>query len=152
QEHHPDVTVLDIMLPDQSGLDVFRKLREIDARSPVIFITGSSTTDTAIEAMKLGAYDYLLKPPRLVQLQQVIEQALQIRRLMHVPAVLAETEPADDRADAIVGRCAAMQAVYKAIGRVAPQDVTVLITGESGTGKELVARAIYQHSRRASGP
>src|SRR5262249_1507275 len=75
---------------------------------------------------------------------QVIEQALQIRRLMHVPAVLAETEPADDRSDAIVGRCAAMQAVYKAIGRVAPPDVTVLITGESGTGKDLVGRAVYQ--------
>jgi two-component system nitrogen regulation response regulator GlnG len=152
REHHPDVTVLDVVLPDQSGLDVFRQLREIDARSPVIFITGSTTTETAIEAMKLGAYDYLLKPPRLVQLQQTIERALEIRRLMHVPAVLSESEVPDERADAIVGRCPAMQAVYKAIGRVASQDVTVLITGESGTGKELVARAIYQHSRRANGP
>ncbi|HXG10645.1 MAG TPA: sigma-54 dependent transcriptional regulator [Gemmataceae bacterium] len=152
QEHHPDVTILDIILPDQSGLEVFRQLREIDARSPVIFITGSSTTETAIEAMKLGAYDYLLKPPRLVQLQQTIERALEIRRLMSTPTVLAETEPMNDRADAIVGRCPAMQEVYKAIGRVAPQDVTVLITGESGTGKELVARAIYQHSRRADKP
>src|SRR5262249_53941963 len=75
-----------------------------------------------------------------------------ISRLMHVPAVVADAEPADDRADAIVGRCAAMQEVYKAIGRVAAQDVPVLITGESGTGKELVARAIYQHSRRAAAP
>jgi two-component system nitrogen regulation response regulator GlnG len=152
RQHRPDVTLLDIVLPDQTGLEVFRRLREIDARSPVIFITGSSTTDTAIEAMKLGAFDYLLKPPRLLELQQTLERALEIRRAMSVPAVLAETEPVDDRADAIVGRCPAMQAVYKAIGRVAPQDVTVLITGESGTGKELVARAIYQHSRRAQGP
>jgi two-component system nitrogen regulation response regulator GlnG len=152
REHHPDITILDIVLPDQSGLEVFQKLRAIDARSPVIFITGSSTTDTAIEAMKLGAYDYLLKPPALIQLQHCIERALDIRRLMSTPAVLAESEVADDRVDAIVGRCPAMQAVYKAIGRVASQDVTVLITGESGTGKELVARAIYQHSKRATGP
>jgi two-component system nitrogen regulation response regulator GlnG len=152
RERRPDVIVLDVQLPDQTGLEVLRKLRELDARSLVIFITGKSTTDTAIEAMKLGAFEYLLKPLELSQLRQVIERALGISRLMHVPAVLAETEPVDDRADAIVGRCPAMQEVYKAIGRVAGQDVTVLITGESGTGKELVARAVYQHSRRAAGP
>ena len=152
RERRPDVIVLDVQLPDQTGLEVLRKLRELDARSLVIFITGKSTTDTAIEAMKLGAFEYLLKPLELAQLRQVIERALGISRLIHVPAVLAVTEPVDDRADAIVGRCPAMQEVYKAIGRVAGQDVTVLITGESGTGKELVARAVYQHSRRAAGP
>jgi two-component system nitrogen regulation response regulator GlnG len=151
-QHRPDVVVLDVQLPDQTGLEVLRKLRELDARSLVIFITGKSTTDTAIEAMKLGAFEYLLKPLELAQLRQVIDRALGISWLMHVPAVVAETEPGDDRADVIVGRCPAMQEVYKAIGRVAGQDVTVLITGESGTGKELVARAIYQHSRRAEGP
>jgi two-component system nitrogen regulation response regulator GlnG len=151
REHHPDVIVLDVQLPDQSGLEVLKQLRTIDARSPVIFITGKSTTDTAIEAMKLGAYDYLLKPLELAQFRQVITHALAISRLMHVPAVVAEADPVDDRADAIVGTCPAMQEVYKAIGRVAGQDQTVLIMGESGTGKELVARAIYQHSRRAAG-
>jgi two-component system nitrogen regulation response regulator GlnG len=150
--HRPDVVVLDVQLPDQSGLEVLRKLRALDARSVVIFITGKSTTDTAIEAMKLGAFEYLLKPLELAQLRQVIERALAISRLMHVPAVVADNDPVDDRADAIVGRCPAMQEVYKAIGRVAGQDVTVLIAGESGTGKELVARAVYQHSRRAAGP
>jgi nitrogen regulation protein NR(I) len=152
RDYHPDVIILDVQLPDMSGLEALGKLREIDARSPVIFITGKSTTDTAIEAMKLGAYEYLLKPLELPQLRLVVERALAISRLMHVPAVLAETEPPDDRADAIVGRCPAMQEVYKAIGRVAGQDVTVLISGESGTGKELVARAIYQHGGRANGP
>jgi nitrogen regulation protein NR(I) len=152
REHHPEVVILDVQLPDMTGLDVLRKLREIDARSPVIFITGKSTTETAIEAMKLGAYEYLLKPLELPQLRQVIEQALAISRLMRVPAVVVDNEPADDRADVIIGRCPAMQRVYKDIGRVAGQDVTVLITGESGTGKELVARAIYQHSHRAAGP
>jgi two-component system nitrogen regulation response regulator GlnG len=152
QQRRPDVIILDVHLPDMTGLEALRKLRALDARSPVIFITGKSTTDTAIEAMKLGAYEYLLKPLELAQLRQVIGRALEISRLMHVPAVVANDEPVDDRADAIVGRCPAMQEVYKAIGRVASQEVTVLITGESGTGKELVARALYQHSRRAAGP
>jgi two-component system nitrogen regulation response regulator GlnG len=152
RQYRPDVIVLDVQLPDLSGLEMLRKLRELDARSPVIFITGKSTTDTAIEAMKLGAYEYLLKPLELAQLRRVIDRALAISRLMHVPAVVADAEKVDDRADAIVGHCPAMQTVYKDIGRVAAQDITVLITGESGTGKELVARAIYQHSRRAAGP
>jgi two-component system nitrogen regulation response regulator GlnG len=151
REHHPDVIVLDVHLPDMTGLDMLRKLRELDARSPVLFITGRSTTDTAIEAMKLGAYEYLLKPLELSTLRQVIQRALDMSRLMHVPAVLAAAGDVDDRADAIVGVCPAMQEVYKSIGRVAAQDVTVLITGESGTGKELVARALYQHSDRSTG-
>ncbi len=152
RQERPDVIVLDVHLPDLSGLEMLRRLRELDARSLVIFITGKSTTDTAIEAMKLGAYEYLLKPLELSTLRQVVERALAIGRLMHVPAVLAADDEVDERADAIVGACPAMQEVYKAIGRVAAQDVTVLITGESGTGKELVARALYQHSRRANGP
>jgi len=153
EQTHPDVVVLDVQIPDQSGLDVFRQLRQRDARTPVIFITGKATTDTAIEAMKLGAFDYLFKPLELPQLREVIDRALALSRLMHVPAVLAaELDTIDERADAIIGRCPSMREVYKAIGRVASQDVIVLISGETGTGKELVARAIYQHSRRASGP
>jgi two-component system nitrogen regulation response regulator GlnG len=152
RESRPDVAILDVQLPDQSGLDLFRSLHELDARCPVIFVTGKSTTETAIEAMKLGAYEYLLKPLELAQLRQVIERALAISRLMHVPAVMVGDEPVERDGDPIIGRCAAMQEVYKAIGRVAAQEVTVLIQGESGTGKELVARALYQHSRRASGP
>ncbi len=148
----PDVIVLDMQLPGASGLDVFRKLRALDARTPVIFITGKSTTDTAIEAMKLGAYDYLFKPVELSQLRQVIDRAVALSRLAHVPAVVAEGGAVDERADAIIGRCPAMLEVYKSIGRVAPQDVTALIEGETGTGKELVARAIYQHSGRSGGP
>jgi nitrogen regulation protein NR(I) len=152
REQAPDVLILDIQLPDMTGLEALGHFQRLDARTPVIFITGKSTTDTAIEAMKLGAYEYLLKPLELRQLRQVVQKAFAISRLMHVPAVVADGQPVDDRADAIVGRCPAMQEVYKAIGRVAAQDVTVLITGESGTGKELVARAVYQHSRRKGGP
>jgi DNA-binding NtrC family response regulator len=153
QNVHPDVVVLDIALPDQDGLTTYQQLRRIDARMPVIFITGHGTTESAIEAMKLGAFEYLLKPLELGPLRDVVDKAFTISRLMHVPVVVADDEAeAADTSDVLVGRCAAMQAVYKAIGRVAPQDVTALILGESGTGKELVARAIYRHSHRAEGP
>jgi two-component system nitrogen regulation response regulator GlnG len=152
REQKPDVVVLDIHLPDVPGLEMLRQLRELDARSPVIFITGRSTTDTAIEAMKLGAYEYLLKPLELSVLRQVVDRALAISRLSRVPTVFGTGGPVEEGTDAIIGACAAMQEVYKAIGRVAAQDITVLITGETGSGKELVARAVYQHSRRAAGP
>jgi two-component system nitrogen regulation response regulator GlnG len=147
----PDVMILDVKLPDQSGLDVFDTVRTIDPRLPVVIITAHGTTETAIEAMKRGAFDYLLKPVDLHQLQAVVARALDLRRMQAVPAVLDDAEP-DAAGDRIVGRSAAMQEVFKAIGRVTAADVNVLITGESGTGKELVARAIFQHSRRADRP
>jgi two-component system, NtrC family, response regulator AtoC len=148
----PDVVILDIHLPDASGLDTFEQVRRVDARLPVVLITGHGTTDLAIEAIKRGAYDYLLKPLELAQLRNLVTRAAETRRLMTVPAVMPEVEPAPDRADVLLGRCPAMQEIYKAIGRVARQDVAVLLLGESGTGKELVARAIYQHSKRGSLP
>lgn len=148
----PDVVVLDVNLAGDSGLDVFRELKLIDSRIPVIFITGHGTTATAIEAMQLGAYEYLLKPLELDPLTALVNRALEISRLMKVPAIISAEEQIDESSDALVGRCPAMQAVYKAIGRVASQDVTVLILGESGTGKELVARAVYHYSRRAKKP
>ncbi len=150
-EESPDVILLDIRLGDRSGLDVFHDLRRLDPRSLIIFITGHGTTDTAIEAMKLGAYDYLVKPFDAEQLQQVVGQAFTISRLMHVPTILEEGDRPEDKPDRLIGSGAAMQTVCKQIGRVAPQDVNVLILGESGTGKELVARAIYHHSRRTQG-
>jgi two-component system nitrogen regulation response regulator GlnG len=148
----PDVILLDVHLPDLPGLDAYQRIRQIDGRIPVIFITWIATADTAIEAMKEGAYDYLFKPLDLDRLRSVVGQALEIGRLMRRPAVVAGTPPEEDSGDAIIGRCPAMGEVYKAIGRVAAQNVIVLITGESGTGKELVARAIYQHSIRARAP
>jgi nitrogen regulation protein NR(I) len=148
----PDVVVLDINLPDASGLETFRRIHGIDPKIPVIFITGHGTMATAIEAMRLGAYEYLLKPLELDQLSDLIDRAFEISRLMRVPAVIPESGEASEESDALIGRCPAMQEVYKAIGRVAPQDVTVLILGESGTGKELVARAIYHYSNRVKGP
>jgi two-component system nitrogen regulation response regulator GlnG len=148
----PDLVLLDLRLPDQSGLEVYRQIREIDARIPVIFITLAKSADAAIEAMKEGAFDYLFKPLDLQDLRRVIGEALDVGRRMREPAVLVDSAPDADVEGAIVGSCPAMREVYKAIGRVAAQDVPVLITGESGTGKELVARAIYQHGPRRKAP
>src|SRR5271165_6885798 len=148
----PDVILLDLGLPDQSGLEVYQRIRRIDARIPVIFVTMAKTADAAIEAMKQGAYDYLFKPLDLQQLRRVVGEALEVARRMREPAILAETATDPDVEGAILGSCPAMREVYKAIGRVAAQDVPVLITGESGTGKELVARAIYQHGPRGKAP
>jgi two-component system nitrogen regulation response regulator GlnG len=133
-------------------LDTFRRINQFDARVPVIFITGAGTTGTAVEAMSLGAFEYVLKPLDFPLLRKLLARAFEIARLMRAPAFIAEVGQAEETADSLVGRSEAMHSIYKSIGRVAPQDVTVLILGESGTGKELVARAIYQHSRRKSAP
>ena len=151
-ERAPDVVLLDLRLPDQSGLEVYQQIRRLDAPIPVIFVTMAKAADAAIEAMKQGAYDYLFKPLDLHQLRRVVGEALEVAQRMREPAVIAETAPDPDVDGAIVGSCPAMREVYKAIGRVAAQDVPVLIAGESGTGKELVARAIYQHGPRAEAP
>jgi two-component system nitrogen regulation response regulator GlnG len=148
----PDVILLDLRLPDQSGLEVYQHVRGIDARILVIYVTLAKSADAAIEAMKHGAYDYLFKPLDLHQLKRVVGEALEVARRMREPAVLPETAPDPDVEGTIVGSCPAMREVYKAIGRIAVQAVPVLITGESGTGKELVARAIYQHGPRAKAP
>ena len=152
-ETRPDVAILDLVLPDQTGLQAFQSLKEIDPRLPVIFMTASGNSDTAIEAMKLGALDYLLKPLDFAEVRKLVDQALEIRRWTRQRVTLQDSSAAvPAEGDALVGRCPAMQLVYKAIGRVASQNVTVLIRGESGTGKELVARALYHHSHRSSGP
>lgn len=152
----PDLVVMDVGLPDASGLLTIRMLHEYDARLPVILITATRSSDMVIEAMKLGAMDFLVKPIQKTRLQQLVARALESRRLMREPVAVGigqddGPEPTSG-ADSIVGCSAAMQEVYKAIGRVARQSMTVLICGESGTGKELVARAIYQHSERAMQP
>jgi len=152
-KQHPDVVLLDVQLPDLSGIEVLKKLQQIDARLPVIIMTAHGTADTAIEAMKQGAYDYILKPWKLDELKTLIDNALQASRLSRVPAVFEQqSELPEDKVDRIVGNSPVMQHIFKEIGRIAQQDVNVMILGESGTGKELVARAIYQHSRRKDQP
>ena len=146
-----DVVVTDVRLPDCSGLKLLQDLQELDRKVPVILMTGHGTANTAIEALRKGAFEYLLKPLDLDALQSVIDRALESSRMVRTPAKIAvDTE--SDEGDLLVGQCPAMQEVYRQIGRVAGQDVTVLILGESGTGKEVVARAIYQYSKRLDRP
>lgn len=152
QREQPDVAFLEVALPDGSGLDVFRELKRLDAACPVVVMTALGGSQTAIEAMGLGALDYVVKPLNVRLLTGLVDQALEIRRLAGEPVQIAPTLDAILTGDAMIGGCPAMQTVYKAIGRVASQSVTVLIRGESGTGKELVARALYQNSQRKKGP
>ena len=147
----PDAVILDIRLPDMTGLEVFDQIRAIDPRLPVVLITAYAAADTAIEAVKRGAFDYLLKPVDLHRLRDTVERAVELRRMRSVPAVIAG-DPAPPDADEVVGRSPAMQAVYRAIGLFAPQTVPVLITGGSGAGKGLIARTLFQHSKRADKP
>lgn len=148
----PDVLLLDIQLPDASGLEMVNQVHSIDARIPIIFITASESSDVAIEAIQKGAFDFLTKPLDFETVQDVVEQALATRK-MQIP-VATDQEPAnlDSSSDVMIGKSPKMLDVYKEIGRVANKDVTVLVCGESGTGKELVARAIYQHSDRKDKP
>ncbi len=149
-----DVILLDVRMPGMSGMEVLEKLLKLDAKTPVIMMTAFGTTDTAIQAIKLGAYDFVLKPFEIDEIQRVVQAAAEARRLMsrRVEVVKDEQIPETTDADTLIGRSRAMQEVYKQIGRVAQSDAGVLITGPSGSGKELVARAIYQHSRRADKP
>jgi len=151
QRISPDLVIVDIRLPGISGLETYRAIRELNPKLPVIIMTAYGTTETAIEATKMGAFDYILKPFDVPEMLAVIKQALEAGRFMRSP-VKMNVKPGDISLEAIVGRSKPMQEVYKAIGRVATADATVLIRGESGTGKELVARAIYQHSLRADKP
>lgn len=144
-----NVVITDLKMPGINGLDMIRQLHAVQPRLPIILITAFGTTQTAIEAIKFGAYDYLLKPFEIPQLLELVRRAVNSNRLMSEPVALGES-PAGQ--DALVGKSAAMQEIYKEIGRVASKPVNVLIRGETGTGKELIARAIYQHSDRANAP
>ena len=150
--HRPDLVVMDIRMGGTNGLETLRKLRELDTKLLVVMMTAYGTTQTAIEAMKLGAFDYVLKPLDVPKLRTLIEAALKTARDMRRVVSYQPLLDREDYAEGIVGRSEAMQQVFKLIGQVSQSDATVLVTGESGTGKELVARAIYHHSRRAEKP
>lgn len=147
----PDLVIMDVRLPGMDGLQAFGAMHEIEPKLPVIIMTAYGNTDTAIEATKLGAFDYVLKPFDIPEMLSTIGKALEAGRFMRSRVELDAVAQADST-DVIFGRSKSMQEVYKAIGRVASTDATVLIRGESGTGKELVARAIYQHSIRSDKP
>lgn len=143
-----DLVVLDVRLPDMSGLEVLTKIKSVDPRAVALMITAYGTTDLAIETTKQGAYDYILKPFDIPAMKKIIEEALNCSLLMRTHVVI-EADDKTEKGDRIIGNSPVMQEVYKMIGRVAGSDVNILLRGESGTGKELVARAIYQHSSRS---
>jgi nitrogen regulation protein NR(I) len=150
-ENLPDLVILDMRLPGMNGLETYRAIHDVEPKLPVIIMTAYGTTETAIEATKMGAFDYVLKPFDIPDMLTVIREALEAGHFMRSTIDL-DVPPDTASRDAIVGKSKAMQEVYKAIGRVSSTDATVLIRGESGTGKELVARAIYQHSLRSDKP
>jgi nitrogen regulation protein NR(I) len=153
RKSHPDLIVMDIRMGQQSGLDTLKELRQINPRQVVIMMTAYGTSQTAIEAMKLGAYDYVLKPFDIPHLKNLLAEALAVARgIQQEAAPFPAKATAEDPRQAIVGNSPAMQQVYKLIGQVASTNATILITGESGTGKELAARAIYQNGARQTKP
>jgi two-component system response regulator AtoC len=151
-ETPPDLIIMDIKMPGRSGIDILKEIKSIDPKSLVIMMTAYGTTETAIEAMKYGAFDYILKPFSIVQMKELVEKALSLRKLMKEAVVYPPTADQEGIEKRIVGFSPKMQEIYKMIGQVAPSDVTILLRGESGTGKELIARAIYHHSLRSNQP
>src|SRR5260221_7866796 len=148
----PDLVIMDVRMGGMNGLETLRRIRQMDSKLLVILMTAYGTTQTAIEAMKLGAYDYLLKPFDVQKLKELVNNALKAARDMKQVVSCQPLLASEDYELGIVGRSEAMQNVFKLIGQLAASDATALITGETGTGKELVARAIYHHSKRSEQP
>jgi DNA-binding NtrC family response regulator len=147
-----DLVVTDLKLPGMSGVEFLQAVKRVNAALPVIIMTAHGTVESAVEAMKIGASDYVLKPFSLVELVLVIRKELASRQLRDENRTLREALGQRYQYDNIVARSEKMQAVLALVERVAPTNSTVLLGGESGVGKDLIARAIHQHSNRASGP
>ncbi len=152
QNRQFDVVVSDMVMPGLSGLDLLQRVKELSPECEVILLTGEGTIETAVQAMKLGAYDFLTKPFPLAELDALIQKAYERRQLskenVQLKAVLERNQPKWE----LIGDSPAMQDVYRLVSKAGPSDKAILIQGESGTGKELVARALHEHSARASKP
>jgi DNA-binding NtrC family response regulator len=147
-----DVMILDVMMPNMDGLEVLGRIKETHPNVDVIMVTGLSQIDTAVQAMKLGAFDYISKPFEPEELKLVVQRALERRRLLQENLNLKSEVSSKYRFENIIGSSPQMQAVYRLVAQCAPTSSTVLITGESGTGKELIARAIHYNSLRKDKP
>ena len=152
QDRQFDVVVSDMAMPGLTGIDLLHRVKELSPECEVLLLTGEGTVETAVQAMKLGAYDYLLKPFSLAELETLIQKAYERRQLnqenVQLKAVLERNQPKLR----MIGESPAMQEVFKLIAKAGPSDKAILIQGESGTGKELVARGLHEHSSRASKP
>ncbi len=152
EENDYDLILMDVKMPDMSGIDTLKLIKDIRPKQFVIIMTGYGTTQTAIEAMKYGAFDYILKPFDDLQIWSCVEKALKLNKQIKTSVVYSEDKSEAETGDRIIGQSDEMQKVYMLIGQFAEEDVPVLIRGEKGTGKELVARAIYQNSARKENP
>jgi DNA-binding NtrC family response regulator len=152
-ENEPfDLAIVDLRMPDVDGLQVIRRLASIQPEMPVLILTAFATIDTAIEAIREGAYDYLSKPFRMEELKILVRRTLEARRLVRENTQYRHELQDRYRVQHLIGQSPSMVEVYKLVARVARLDTTVLLQGETGTGKELVARAIHYASHRADGP
>ncbi len=152
REHRIDVVVTDLKLPGMNGLEFLEAVKRADSRIPVIVMTAYGTVETAVEAMKAGASDYILKPFSLEEIKLIVGKELDVRRLQEENLSLREALRRRYEFKNIVARSPKMQEVLATVERVAPSNSTVLLGGESGVGKDMIARALHQHSRRAAGP
>jgi nitrogen regulation protein NR(I) len=147
-KENPDLVIMDIKMPDTNGLDALIEIKSKDPKLSVIMMTAYGTTQTAIEAMKRGAYDYITKPFKNDELKIMIRKALEAGKFMRESVTFQTKKGESGKGVCIIGDTSQMLEVYKTIGKVSDSNATVLIRGESGTGKELVTRAIYQNSSR----
>ncbi|AEB08859.1 sigma-54-dependent transcriptional regulator [Desulfobacca acetoxidans] len=151
QENRYDIMLIDVKMPRMDGLSLLKKLRENDHTEAVVMMTAYGSIRDAVESMRLGAYDYLLKPFELEELSLTIEKLAGIQTLAMESMILRDRKPKVNHLDNLVGQSPPMQRLFDTIRDVAQSDATVLITGETGVGKELVARAIHVHSPRCYG-
>ncbi len=147
-----DVILLDLKMPDMSGIEVLNEMKQIDSMTEIIMLTAHGSIDTAIEAMKLGAYDYLTKPCKLSEINEILKKAAEKKDIKKENIALKRVINKEHVLLQIIGQSMVMKSIVESIKKAAPTDATVLIEGESGTGKELVAHAIHQMSRRTDNP
>jgi len=147
EKNYYDLAFIDLRLPDGSGIDILKKIKDKNPKTEAVIITAFASSETAVEAIKLGAYDYISKPFELNELRLLIRN---VKNKLELEKKLAEKK--DEKFEGLIGKSPAIQLVKETIEKIAPYDINVLIIGESGTGKDVVARTIHQLSRRANMP
>src|SRR6184192_2979214 len=152
KDTNPDLVIMDVRMPELDGIEALSKLKVSSPKTSVLIMTAFGSSNNAIRAMELGAFDYITKPFELDKISHTVKRVIEYRDLTSEVQVLRDEISSLVQTERIVGNSPAMQEVYKTVGKVAKADATVLITGESGTGKELVAEALHYNSNRRSGP
>ena len=147
-----DAAILDLRMPGLNGIEVLEKIKHVSPDTEVIIMTGHASIETAIEAVRLGAFDYITKPCKMAQIETILRKAVEKRELKHQNIALQTRVQAAEGPIVMVGKSTPMTSVQRLINTIAPTDSTVMILGETGTGKELVARTLYQQSKRADMP